>query len=167
MYEDRKRSGCSMTGRITSTVPALPLSLDIMCFLQTIHYFYALDHLACNLSPSLQSHSLLRALKYCRWCQLPCGFHTPRAVCCILLAIIDGPALLHHKLETGPILQIPPRAHSWKEGVIYGLCRWTLCKWQGWIYRLNVQQEYPAPGWGISLQGRLQGTCGWCLFFFF
>lgn len=55
MYEDRKRPGCSVTGSVTPTVPALPLSVVIMCFLQTIHYFSASDYLGNNLSPSFQS----------------------------------------------------------------------------------------------------------------
>lgn len=70
--------------------------------------FYALDHLAYNLSPSLLSCPVLSALKYHRWYQLPHGFHDPQAVCFISLAVIDGLDLLHHKTGTGPILQIPP-----------------------------------------------------------
>lgn len=94
---------------------------------------------------------MLSALKYHRWGQLPRDFHHPGAVCFTLLAVIDGPALLHHKTETSPILQTPAAARGWRGGVIYHRLA-GLCKLQGCVYRLNVQQEHPAKGRGISLQ---------------
>lgn len=104
-------------------------------------YFYLTSSSTSPLTLTAK-HSVLRALKYHRWYQLPCDCHDPPAVCFALLAIIDVPAVLHHNIKTGPILQISSHAHWWR--LIYGLSGWTLCKLQGWVYRLNVQQEYPA-----------------------
>lgn len=149
MCEDRRRPGCSW--QAVSHPHYLPHTwVWISCaFCKALFW--------CLTSPS-PSPLTLTAKPFCiqgpeisQTVSTALWFPWPSSCLLYFIGHNRCPDCANHKIKTGPILQISSHAHWWR--VVYGLSGWTLCKLQGWVYRLNVQQEYSAPAEQFPCRG--------------